>query len=142
MPDRNEADARSERAIAAFLGDATAPDPGDRPTRRRHRARRPPGTPVLRTDLVISLAGGEPETRVVHAVSTALRETLRASDEVVEMAGGRLRVTLEADARGGDAFLRRARTVLRPWLGLIDPDLELRVERGPRPARGAEAAGR
>jgi hypothetical protein len=134
MPDDGTSHARTERAIAAFLGEPVAPDPEGRSTRRRHRARRPAGAPLPRIDLVLSLAGANPDPRLVHALSAAIRGTVRSSDEVVEMPGGRLRVTLEADVGGGEAFVRRARAVVKPWLTALDPDLDLRVDR-PRSRR-------
>ena len=135
LPDRDESQDRSQRAIEAFFGQGVPARATPRPARRRSRVRRPPGAPIPRTDLVLALGDGRYDARVVQAVSDALRGTLRDSDRVVELPGGRLQVTLEADARGGDAFLRRARTVLQPWLGVVDPDLELRVERPQRAER-------
>jgi hypothetical protein len=140
LPDRAESHARTERAIAAFLGEPVAPDPESRTGRRRHRARRPAGAPAPRTDLVLSLAGPTPDPRIVHALSAAMRGAVRTSDQVVELPGGRLRVTLEADATGGEAFVRRARGVVRPWLSALDPDLELRVERPRTPSRQGAAS--
>jgi hypothetical protein len=69
-----------------------------------------------------------------------MRGAVRTSDQVVELPGGRLRVTLEADATGGEAFVRRARGVVRPWLSALDPDLELRVERPRTPSRQGAAS--
>lgn len=139
MPHRDESSDRSERAIAAFLGSPIAPPPELRQPRRRNRARRPAGTPVEHTNLILTLGERPPDHRIVRAVSTALRTTLRETDELVELPGGRLRITLEADSRGGEAFLRRARTVVRPWLGVLGGQLDLRVERG-RPTRQATGA--
>ena len=138
LPDDDGSHARTDRAIAAFLGEPVAPDPDARSSRRRHRARRPAGAPVPRTDLVLSLAGADPDPRLVHALSAAMRSTVRSSDEVVELPGGRLRITLEADVPGGEAFVRRARSVVKPWLSALDPDLQLRVDR-PRTRQGASS---
>jgi hypothetical protein len=139
MPDDDGSHARTDRAIAAFLGEPVAPDPETRAHRRRHRARRPAGAPVPKTDLVVSLAGSDPDPRIVHALSAALRGAVRTSDQVVELPRGRLRITLEADAGGGDAFVRRAHGVVKPWLTALDPALELRVER-PRASRSTAAS--
>jgi hypothetical protein len=141
MPEDNDVaeHARTERAIAAFLGEPVPADPEHRTSRRRHRARRAAGAAVPRTDLVVSLGRAKPDPRIVHALSAALRGTVRTSDQVVELAGGRLRITLEADTRGGDAFLRRAQGVVKPWLAALDPSLELRVEQ-PRTESLPEAA--
>ena len=78
---------------------------------------------------MVSLAGADPDPRLVHALSAAMRSTVRTSDEVVELSRGRLRISLEADVPGGEAFVRRARSVVKPWLAALDPDLQLRVDR-------------
>ena len=75
----------------------------------------------------------------MQALSAAMRSTVRTSDEVVELPGGRLRISLEADVPGGEAFVRRARSVVKPWLAALDPDLQLRVER-PRTRQRAPSA--
>jgi hypothetical protein len=129
MPNLEEDHDRATRSIAAFLGEPVAPTPGAHPQRRRHRARRPAGAAV-RSDVVLLVAGDPPGGRIAHAVAAALRDTVRASDEVVELPGGRLRVTLDADAAGAEAFAARARAVVRPWLDLVGPGVELRVESG------------
>ncbi len=137
MPEDEGSHARTDRAIALILGEPVAPDPETRSHRRRHRARRAAGTPVPKTDLVVSFAGSDPDPRIVHALSAALRGAVRASDQVVELPDGQLRITLEADSGGGEAFARRAHGVVRPWLAALDPLLELRVERPSPRAEGA-----
>jgi hypothetical protein len=137
MPDDRGSHVRTERATAAFLREPVVPDAEHRSGRRRHRARRPAGKPVPRTDFVISLAGPAPDPRIVHGLSGALRGAVRTSDKVIELPNGRLRITLETDIQGGEAFVRRARGVVRPWLTALDPDVELRVERPRTPARPA-----
>jgi hypothetical protein len=135
---RHEEDHRTTHSIAAFLGEPVAPTPGAHPQRRRHRARRPAGANV-RSDVLLVVVGDTDGGRGAHAVAAALRDTVRASDEVVELPGGRLRVTLDADASGADAFVVRAQAVVRPWLALLGPAAEMRVERD-RPAAQATPA--
>ncbi|HVL53296.1 MAG TPA: hypothetical protein VM344_03465 [Vitreimonas sp.] len=139
MPALDEDHDRATRSIAAFLGEPVAQSVDARPHRRRHRARRPAGGSV-RSDLVLVLAGGPPGGRVGHAMAAALRDTVRESDEIVELPGGRLRVSLDADPEGADAFMTRARVVVRPWLELLGPSLELRVERPGQHDRRESAA--
>jgi hypothetical protein len=127
MPDLEEDPDRAARSIAAFLGEPVAPAGGPRPHRRRHRVRRPAGS-TTRTDLFLTIAGESLPGRAPHAVAAALRETVRESDEVVEVPGGRLRVTLDADPVGSEAFVARARGVVQPWLELLGPKVELLVE--------------
>ncbi len=139
MPDLEEDYDRAARSIAAFLGEPVAPAGGPRPHRRRHRARRPAGS-TARTDLILAIAGESLPGRAPHAVAAALRETVRESDEVVEVPGGRLRVTLDADPVGSEAFVARARGVVQPWLELLGPDVELRVEGQGTPNEAAAAS--
>jgi hypothetical protein len=89
--------------------------------------------------VLLVVVGDTDGGRGAHAVAAALRDTVRASDEVVELPGGRLRVTLDADASGADAFVVRAQAVVRPWLALLGPAAEMRVERD-RPAAQATPA--
>jgi hypothetical protein len=138
MPDLEEDSERSARSIAAFLGEPTAPAAGTRPHRRRHRTRRPAGAAV-KTDVVLVLHGEPLPARAPRAVAAALRGAVRESDEVVELDGGRLRVSLDADPAGSEVFIARARSVVRPWLELLGPTVDLRIDGEPRRSPAASA---
>jgi hypothetical protein len=127
MPDLEEDQDRAARSIAAFLGEPVAHSSGAHAHRRRHRARRSAGT-SQRTEVILVLSGDARGVRVGHAVAAALRDATRESDEVVELPGNRLRVTLHADDEGRIAFVARAQSVVRPWLEVVGPSVELRVE--------------
>lgn len=137
MPDLDEDHDRAARSIAAFLGEPVAHSAGERVPGRRHRARRPSGT-THRTDVILVLSGETRGVRLGHAVAVALRDTIRESDEVIELPGNRVRVTLDVDETGRDAFVARARSVVRPWLDVVGPALELHVE-GSRELESASA---
>jgi hypothetical protein len=128
MPDLEEDSERSARSIAAFLGEPPAPSAGTQPHRRRHRTRRPAGAAV-KTDVVLVLQGEPLPARAPRAVAAALRGAVRESDEVVELDGGRLRVSLDADPAGSEVVIARARSVVRPWLELLGPTVDLRIDR-------------
>ncbi|MDQ6793682.1 MAG: hypothetical protein M3067_02445 [Chloroflexota bacterium] len=138
LPPLDEDHARSARAIEAFLGGPTEPATAaaERSSRRRHRARRPAGTPAPKTTLVVSLKG-YPEleramgptraTTVAVAFSDALRRSARSTDELRELGGGRMRIIVEADDAGANAYLDRARASTQPWLELLPVPLRLDV---------------
>jgi hypothetical protein len=142
LPPLDEDQARSVRAIEAFLdgppppADATAPE---RPARRRHRVRRTAGTPVPRTTMVVWLQGYSELDRAVGSTRAAtvanafvdsLRRAARATDEVREMGSGRCRIVVDTDDAGATAFVERARRGVQPWLELLA--VPLKVEAGAR----------
>ncbi len=138
LPPLDEDHARSARAIEAFLGGS--PPTGtaaERPHRRRHRARRPSGAPVPRTTMLVWLQGFGDLDRLIGTTRSgpvfaafleALRRSARATDEVREVGVGRVRVVVEADDAGANAYVERARAGVQPWLALLA--VPLRVESG------------
>ena len=155
LPPLEEDDARSERAIEAFLGHAapTAAPSVDRPHRRPHRRHRPAGSRATRSTLVVGLNGfGDLErtvgaaaaTRVAAAFAEALWRTARVGDEVQELDGGRVRLNLDCDRVGAEIFAERAASSVQPWLKALSvplsivvsadtPPVEASPLRGPRP---------
>jgi hypothetical protein len=140
LPPLDEDQGRSAAAIEAFLGGE--PPPGttaERHQRRRHRARRPTGSPVPRTTMLVWLQGFGELDRVVgtsrashvsNAFFDALRRLARTTDEVREVGTGRVRVVIDADDAGASAYVERARASVQPWLELLT--VPLRVETGAR----------
>jgi hypothetical protein len=140
LPPLDEDQARSAAAIEAFLGGT--PPPGTTavaPQRRRHRARRAPGTPTPRTTMLVWLQGfGELDrtvgttrsSHVANAFFDALRRLARNTDEIREVGTGRIRVVIDADDAGASAYVERARSAVQPWLELLT--VPLRVETGAR----------
>jgi hypothetical protein len=141
LPPLDEDQDRSAAAIEAFLG-GPPPPPGataERPQRRRHRARRPAGTPVPRTTMLVWLQGFGDLDRAVgtsranhvsNAFNDALRRSARATDEIREAGAGRVRLIIDADDAGATAYVERARASVQPWLELLS--VPLRVESGAR----------
>jgi hypothetical protein len=139
LPKLDEDQDRTSEAIEAFL-DGPPPEPGtttERPQRRRHRVRRPAGTPVPRTTLLVWLQGFADLDRAVgtsranhvsNAFRDALRRSARATDEVREAGSGRVRLIIDADDAGANAYVERARASVQPWLELLS--VPLRVESG------------
>jgi hypothetical protein len=140
LPSLDEDQDRSAAAIEAFLGGEQPPGTtAERPQRRRHRARRPTGSPVPRTTMLVWLQGFGELDRVVgpsrashvsNAFFDALRRLARTSDEVREVGTGRVRVVIDADDAGASAYVERARASVQPWLELLT--VPLRVETGAR----------
>jgi hypothetical protein len=140
LPPLDEDQARSAAAIEAFLGGT--PPPGTTavtPQRRRHRARRAPGTPMPRTTMLVWLQGfGELDrtvgttrsSHVANAFFDAMRRLARTTDEIREVGTGRVRVVIDADDAGASAYVERARSAVQPWLELLT--VPLRVETGAR----------
>ena len=140
LPPLDEDQGRSAAAIEAFLGGE--PPPGttaERHQRRRHRARRPTGSPMPRTTMLVWLQGFGELDRVVgtsrashvsNAFLDSLRRLARTTDEVREVGTGRVRVVIDADDAGASAYVERARTSVQPWLELLT--VPLRVETGAR----------
>jgi hypothetical protein len=142
LPPLDEDQARSVRAIEAFLDGPPPPPSGiapERPQRRRHRVRRPAGSPVPRTTMVVWLHGFADLDRLVGttrassvsaAFVDALRRAARVTDEVREVGSGRVRVVVDTDDAGATAFVERARRGVQPWLELLA--VPLKVESGAR----------
>jgi hypothetical protein len=140
LPPLDEDQGRSAAAIEAFLGGE--PPPGattERPQRRRHRARRPTGSPMPRTTMLVWLQGFGELDRVVgpsrashvsNAFFDSLRRLARTTDDVREVGTGRVRVVIDADDAGASAYVERARASVQPWLELLT--VPLRVETGAR----------
>jgi hypothetical protein len=140
LPPLDEDQGRSAAAIEAFLGGE--PPPGaaaGRPQRRRHRARRPTGSPMPRTTMLVWLQGFGELDRVVgtsraghvsNAFFDSLRRLARTTDEVREVGTGRVRIVIDADDAGANAYVERARASVQPWLELLT--VPLRVETGAR----------
>jgi hypothetical protein len=139
LPKLDEDQDRTSEAIEAFL-DGPPPEPGtttERPQRRRHRVRRPAGTPVPRTTMLVWLQGFADLDRAVgtsranhvsNAFRDALRRSARSSDEVRDAGPGRMRLIIDADDAGANAYVERARASVQPWLELLS--IPLRVECG------------
>jgi hypothetical protein len=141
LPPLDEDQDRSAAAIEAFLGGPPPPAgaTAERPQRRRHRVRRPAGTPVPRTTMLVWLQGFGDLDRAVgtsranhvsNAFNDALRRSARASDEIREAGAGRVRLIIDADDAGATAYVERARASVQPWLELLS--VPLRVESGAR----------
>ena len=152
-----EEDRRTEAAINAFLGEPSAPSglPHARRTRRRSRRQRVPGeTPQPPTVVVAAIAGWDDLRRLTgrdgagrfgDALANAVRGTIRAGDELLEVGDGRLRIVVHADEDGARALIERATTMCDPWLRAAPVPLSLRARTvGPTPPPHAEpvAAGR
>jgi hypothetical protein len=67
---------------------------------------------------------------VSNAFRDALRRSARATDEVREVAAGRVRIIVDADDAGATAYVERARASVQPWLELLA--VPLLVETGAR----------
>jgi hypothetical protein len=140
LPPLDEDQDRSAAAIEAFLGgEQPAGTTTERPQRRRHRARRPTGSPVPRTTMLVWLQGFGELDRVVgtarashvsNAFFDSLRRLARTTDEIREVGTGRVRVVIDADDAGASAYVERARASVQPWLELLT--VPLRVETGAR----------
>jgi hypothetical protein len=141
LPPLDEDQDRSAAAIEAFLGGPPPPAgaTAERPQRRRHRARRPAGTPMPRTTMLVWLQGFGDLDRAVgtsranhvsNAFNDALRRSARATDEIREAGAGRVRLIIDADDAGATAYVERARASVQPWLELLS--VPLRVESGAR----------
>src|SRR5438034_4915843 len=140
LPPLDEDQDRSAAAIEAFLGgEPPIGTTTERPQRRRHRARRPTGSPMPRTTMLVWLQGFGELDRVVgtarashvsNAFFDALRRLARTTDEIREVGTGRVRVIIDADDAGASAYVERARSSVQPWLELLT--VPLRVETGAR----------
>jgi hypothetical protein len=139
LPPLEEDSDRSARAIEAFLGEDAGsprtPQP-ERLHRRRHRARRAPGSKASRMSLVIELVGyaslsqvsGEgAAARLASALAETLWRSARIGDEVRELAPGKIQIVLDCDAVGAEAFAERARALVAPWLSASALPLGLEV---------------
>jgi hypothetical protein len=141
LPPLEEDGDRSARAIEAFLGEALPSPPlahPERLQRRRHRARRAPGSKAIRTSLVVDLVGyqqlavaaGERQaSRLAGALTETLWRSARVGDEVRELAPGRILLVLDCDATGADAFAERARASVGPWLAASSVPLRIEIAR-------------
>jgi hypothetical protein len=139
LPPLEEDGDRSARAIEAFLGEASVAPPlahPERLQRRRHRARRAPGSKASRTSLIVDLVGyreltvaaGEGQAaRLAGALAEALWRSARIGDEVRELAPGRIQLVLECDQDGAEAFARRARSSVGPWLAATPVPLSMEI---------------
>jgi len=151
MPQLDEDRGRTEAAINAFLGEPslTAGSPQQHRPRRRSRRQRSQNDAVTPMVVVATLAGweelrrnGGPEaaSRFGEALASTLRGTLRSSDELMELGGGRLRIVVHADEEGAHALIVRATAICEPWLRAAPVKLELRA-RAIDPAASTAPAG-
>ena len=125
LPRLEEDRARSDRAIAAVLGEVDTSGAA-RPAVRRQRTRRPAGEPVQHTEvrLVGSTGYGADFT---YALARAMEQTTRDTDRVQVLPEGSVRLLLEADDVGAGAFVGRARALLAPWLQFAGVSVEFLV---------------
>jgi hypothetical protein len=154
LPPLEEDSDRSARAIEAFLGEASVAPPlahPERLQRRRHRARRAPGSKASRTSLIVDLVGyreltvaaGEGQAaRLAGALAEALWRSARIGDEVRELAPGRIQLVLDCDQVGAEAFARRARSSVGPWLAATPVPVSMEIGAlAAVPPEGGSAAG-
>ena len=125
LPRLEEDRARSDRAIAAVLGEIDT-SRVTAPAVRRQRTRRVAGQPVPHTEVL--LVGAERYAAdFMYALARAMEQASRDSDRVQVLPEGSVRVLLEADPQGADAFVQRARALLGPWLQFAGVTVEFLV---------------
>jgi hypothetical protein len=125
LPRLDEDRARSDRAIAAVLGEIDTSGV-TRPAVRRQRSRRVTGEPVPHTEVLLA-----DMTRYaadfMYALARAMEQCTRDTDRVQVLPDGSVRLVLEADDVGAGAFVQRARELLGPWLQFAGASVEFRV---------------
>jgi hypothetical protein len=133
LPRLEEDRARSDRAIAAVLGEVETSGI-TRPAVRRQRTRRAAGEAVAHTEVL--LVGAEHYAAdFMYALARAMEQATRDTDRVQVLPEGNVRLLLEADDVGAGAFIQRARALLGPWLQFAGVTVEFLV----RPVEAAVA---
>jgi hypothetical protein len=144
MPSLEEGNERASRAIEAVIG-----DPGHRPRRRSRRHRAPGNVDHTTVDAQIvgiedlRRASGEgPAVRLASAVSTSISSSIRSTDHLIDLGGGRLRIVVQADPAGAAATADRLDALTAPWLAaaVVPVKLGLSVGAVAAPAEGAAAS--